>query len=218
MDRPELGEVIPARPASGGRRGAAWRACRHRGHLLLPLAGEEDDREEAGPGEIVVTSPSPSKDKFFEKVINPYPLEVMKHPQSIEMHEGVLHFWDVKGPKKEGSEKARLAVVEQEIFKFQGMVEHGLSANHSMITDFIRENKLDTRNMGQLLSKLQDQIDHLQDQIYELHGQNYEYESSFQRTSLLVDFGVPETKHSLFDGKRMEDIPTTPPPSRKEDV
>ncbi|KAE8796975.1 40S ribosomal protein S5-1 [Hordeum vulgare] len=110
-----------------------------------------------------MTSPSSSKDKFFEKIVNAYLSEVMKHPQSIEMHEGVLHIWDVQGPKKEGSEKARLAAVEQEIFKCQGLVEHGLSANHSMIMDFIRENKLDTRNMGEILSKLQEWIDHLQD-------------------------------------------------------
>ncbi|KAE8780984.1 40S ribosomal protein S5-1 [Hordeum vulgare] len=80
----------------------------------------------------------------------------MKHPQAIQMHEGVLHMRYVQGPKKEGSEKARLAAVEHEIFKCQGMVEHGLSANNSMITDFIWENKLDTKNVREILSKLQD--------------------------------------------------------------
>ncbi|KAE8781733.1 40S ribosomal protein S5-1 [Hordeum vulgare] len=86
-----------------------------------------------------MTSPSSSKDTFFEKVINPYLLEVMKHPQAIEMREGELHIRDVQGPKKEGCGKARLAVVVLDIIKCQGMVEHGMSANHSMITDFIRE-------------------------------------------------------------------------------
>ena len=84
-----------------------------------------------------MASSSSSKDKFYEKVINPYLPEVMKHPQAIEMSEGVLHIRDVQGPKKEGSEKARLAAVEQEIFTCQRMLERGLSANHSMITDFI---------------------------------------------------------------------------------
>ncbi|KAE8799028.1 40S ribosomal protein S5-1 [Hordeum vulgare] len=95
-----------------------------------------------------MTSPTPSKDKFFKKVINPYLPEVMKHPQAIEMHVAVLHIWYVQGPKKEGSEKATLAAVEQEIFKCEGMVERGLSANHSMIANFIRENTLDTKNVG----------------------------------------------------------------------
>ncbi|KAE8789461.1 40S ribosomal protein S5-1 [Hordeum vulgare] len=93
-------------------------------------------------------TPSSSKDKFFEKVVNPYFLEVMKHPHTIKMHDAVLHVRDVQGPKKEGSEKARPAEVEQKIFKCQGMVERGLSVNHSMITDFIWENKLDTKNEG----------------------------------------------------------------------
>ncbi|KAE8792612.1 40S ribosomal protein S5-1 [Hordeum vulgare] len=69
-----------------------------------------------------MTTPSSFKDKFFEKVINPYLPEVMEHPKAIEMHEGVLHICDVQGPKKEGSDKARLAALEQEIFKCQGMV------------------------------------------------------------------------------------------------
>ncbi|KAE8776364.1 40S ribosomal protein S5-1 [Hordeum vulgare] len=95
-----------------------------------------------------MTTPSSSKDKFFKKVISPYLLEVMIHPHTIEMHEGVHHVRDVQGPKKEGSEKARLVAVDQEIFKCEGMVERGLSANHSMIKDFIWENKLDTKNVG----------------------------------------------------------------------
>ena len=60
------------------------------------------------------------KDKFFERVIDPYLSEVMKHPQTIEMHEGVLHIWDGLGPKKTGSVEARLVALEQEIFKCQG--------------------------------------------------------------------------------------------------
>ena len=59
-----------------------------------------------------MASPSSSKDKFYEKVINPYLSEVMKHPQAIEMHEGVLHIRDVQWPKKTESEKARLEAVE----------------------------------------------------------------------------------------------------------
>ncbi|KAE8809543.1 40S ribosomal protein S5-1 [Hordeum vulgare] len=121
-----------------------------------------------------MTSPRPSKDKFFEKVINAYLPEVIKHPQAIEMSDGVLHIWDVQGPK-EGSEKARLAAMEQEIFNCQGIVERGLSANHSMITNFIRANKLDTKSVREVLSKLQERIDRLQDQIYEFQLQNCEY-------------------------------------------
>ncbi|KAE8811419.1 40S ribosomal protein S5-1 [Hordeum vulgare] len=109
-----------------------------------------------------MTTPSPSKDKFFEKVINLYLPKVIKHPHAIEMHEGVLHIRDVQGPKKEGSEKARLATVEHEIFKFQGMVERGLSDNHS---DHGLHPGEQARHpeQGAVLLKLQERIDHLQD-------------------------------------------------------
>jgi hypothetical protein len=129
--------------------------------------------------------PSSSKDKFYEKVINPYLPEVMKHPQAIEMHEGVLHIRDVQGPKKTGSVEARLEAVEQEIFKCQGMVEHELSANHSMITEFTREHKLDGQSMGDIIFKLNERIDYLQGQIYDLQHQKFEYEARFKGMSLV---------------------------------
>ncbi|KAE8788734.1 hypothetical protein D1007_37158 [Hordeum vulgare] len=106
-----------------------------------------------------MTTSSSSKDKFFEKVINPYLPEVMKHPVDLEMHERVLHMCDFQGPKKEVRKKVRLAAVEKEIFKCQGMVERGWSANHSITTDFIREKNLDARNMGEALFKLQEGIE-----------------------------------------------------------
>ena len=55
-----------------------------------------------------MTSPSAPKDKFLEKVINPYLKEVLRHPQAIEMREGVLHIRDVEGPKETGSMEKRL--------------------------------------------------------------------------------------------------------------
>ena len=66
-----------------------------------------------------MTSPSASKDKFFEKVINPYLAEVSRHPQTIEMRDGLLHIRDVEGPRKTGSTEARLEALEQEVFKCQ---------------------------------------------------------------------------------------------------
>ncbi|XP_020153619.1 uncharacterized protein [Aegilops tauschii subsp. strangulata] len=114
---------------------------------------------------------SSSKDKFFEKVINPYLPEVMKHPQEIEMHEGVLHIRDVQWPKKTGSEKARLVAVEQEMLKCQGMVERGLIASHSMITKFNREHKLARQEeIGDTIFKLNDRIAFLLAQIYDFQN------------------------------------------------
>ncbi|KAE8783562.1 40S ribosomal protein S5-1 [Hordeum vulgare] len=87
-----------------------------------------------------MTSSSTSKDKFYENVINPYLPEVMKHPEEVVTREGVLHIRYVQGPKRTGSMEERLEEVEQEIFKCKEMVEHGLNANHSMITAFTRDN------------------------------------------------------------------------------
>ncbi|KAE8800913.1 40S ribosomal protein S5-1 [Hordeum vulgare] len=109
-----------------------------------------------------------TEDKFFEKVINPYLVEVLQHPQSIEMQEGVLHIRDVEGPKNTGSVEARLEAMEQQVFKCQSMVKRGLNANHMMITEFTDKHKLDTKDIGDHLFKLYDRIDHLQNQIYDL--------------------------------------------------
>ena len=72
-----------------------------------------------------MTSRSTPKDKFYEKVINPYLADVLQHPQTIEMREGVLHIRDVEGPRNTGSAETKIEAMEQQVFKFQGMVERG---------------------------------------------------------------------------------------------
>ncbi|KAE8803194.1 40S ribosomal protein S5-1 [Hordeum vulgare] len=119
-----------------------------------------------------MTSPKVPKDKFFEKVINPYLAGVLQHPQSIEMHEGVLHICDVEGPKKTGSVEASLEAMEQQVFKCQGMVERRLNANHMMLTEFTNKHKIDANDIEMHLSRLYGRIDHLQAQIYDLQNQN----------------------------------------------
>ncbi|KAE8809326.1 40S ribosomal protein S5-1 [Hordeum vulgare] len=119
-----------------------------------------------------MASPKVPKDKFFEKVINPYLAGVLQHSQSIEMDEGVMHIRDVEGPKKTGSVEARLEAMEQQVFKCQGMVERELNANHMMITEFTNKQKIDANDIGNHLSRLYDIIDHLQAHIYDRQNQN----------------------------------------------
>ena len=64
-----------------------------------------------------MTSPSAPKDKFFEKVINPYLAEVQRHPQTIETCYGLLHIRDAEGPKENVSAETRLEAMEQQVFK-----------------------------------------------------------------------------------------------------
>ena len=137
---------------------------------------------------------SSSKDKFFEKVINPYLAEVLRHPQTIEMRDGLLHIRDVEGPKGTGSMETRLEAMEQQVFKCQGMVERGLDANHMMIAEFTNNHKLDAKNIGEAIFKLHEKIEHLQAQIYDLQNQNCEYEYRFKRMSLAADLRIPETQ------------------------
>ncbi|KAE8775481.1 40S ribosomal protein S5-1 [Hordeum vulgare] len=119
-----------------------------------------------------MTSPIAPKDKIFEKVMNPYLTEVLQHPQSIEMHEGMLHICDVEGPKKTRSVETRLEAMEQQVFKCQGMVVRGLNANHVMITEFTSKHMIDANDIGKHLSRLYDRIDQLHAQIYDLQNQN----------------------------------------------
>ena len=160
-----------------------------------------------------MTSPSAPKDKFFEKVINPYLAEVLQHPQTIEMREGLLHIRDVEGPRRTGSVERRIEAMEQQVFKCHGMVERGLNANHMMIAEFTTNHKLDAKNIGEAIFKLHEKIEHLQAQIYDLQNQNYEYEYRFKRMSLAADLRIPETRSSFSDGERMpwkmDDKPTS---------
>ena len=130
-----------------------------------------------------MTPPSAPKDKFFEKVINPYLAEVLRHPQTIEMREGVLHIRDVEGPKKTGSVETRPEAMEQQVFKCQGMVKHGLNANPMMIAEFTNKHKLDPKSIEEAIFRLHEKIEHLQAQIYDPQNQNYEYEYRFKRMS-----------------------------------
>ena len=119
-----------------------------------------------------MTSPSAPKDKFFERVINPYLAEVLQHPQTIEMHEGVLHIRDVEGPRRTGSVETRLEAMEQQVFRCHEMVERGLDSNHIMITEVTNNHKLDAKDIGEAIFKLHEKIEHLQAQIYDLQNQN----------------------------------------------
>ncbi|KAE8821855.1 40S ribosomal protein S5-1 [Hordeum vulgare] len=68
--------------------------------------------------------------------------------------------------------ETRLEAMEQQVFKCQGMVERGLNANHTMITEFTSNHKMDAIDIGKHLSRLYDRVNQLQGQIYDLQNQN----------------------------------------------
>ena len=173
-----------------------------------------------------MTTPSASKDKFFEKVINPYLAEVLRHPQTIEMRDGLLHIRDVEGPKGTGSVETRLEAMEQQVFKCQGMVERGINASHTMLAEFTNNYKPDAKNTEEAIFKLHEKIEHLQAQIYDLQNQNCEYEYRFKRMSLAADLRIPETRSSFYDGEpmpwkvddKLASSTTPPPPTTKKET
>ena len=172
-----------------------------------------------------MASSSTPNDKFFEKVINPYLVEVLHHSQTMELREGVLHIRDVEGPRRTKSMETRLEATEQQVFKCQGMVEWGLNANHMMITELANNHKLDAKIIGKAIFKLQEKIEHLQAQIYDLQNQNCEYEYRFKKMSLAADLSIPETRSSFYDGEPMpwkvdnkptsSTTPSSPPPKKE---
>ncbi|KAE8789654.1 sodium-coupled neutral amino acid transporter 2-like [Hordeum vulgare] len=155
-----------------------------------------------------MTSPKAPKDKIFEKVVNPYLTGVLQHPQSIKMREGMLHIRDVEGPKKAGSMETRLEAMEQQVFKCQGMVEHGLNANHMMITEFTKKHRIDANDIGKHLSRLYDRIDHLHAQIYDLQNQKYPGETSAGKVTPFspLFFPLPRVKKKMGVGNGSADV------------
>ena len=93
------------------------------------------------------------------------------------------------------------------------MVEHGLDSNHIMIMEFTNNHKVDDKNIGEAIFKLQEKIERLQAQIYDLQNQNCEYEHRFKRMSLAAYLRIPETRSSFYDGEpmpwKMDDKPTS---------
>ena len=92
-----------------------------------------------------------------------------------------------------------------------------------MITEFIREHKVDDKNVGDVIFKLNDRIVYLQAEIYDLQNQNFEYEAKFKGMSLATNSRTPETRSSFYDGEPMpwktEDKPiTSSPPSPKKET
>ncbi|KAE8773015.1 40S ribosomal protein S5-1 [Hordeum vulgare] len=84
--------------------------------------------------------------------------------------------------------ETRLEAMEQQVFKCQGMVERGLNANHTMITEFTSNHKMDAIDIGKHLSRLYDRVDQLQGQIYDLQNQNSE----------CLPFGLPGVTSELL--------------------
>ncbi|KAE8815314.1 hypothetical protein D1007_07279 [Hordeum vulgare] len=126
-----------------------------------------------------MASPKTPKDKFLVNIINPYLVEVKRQPQTLWVEDGVLHKEELKGPIKEGSTRARLEEVEQEVFKYKLMIERGVEANCDIIVELKREHAEEMKEVRSIISTLETKVFELQGHIYDLQNQNCEYELKF---------------------------------------
>ena len=114
--------------------------------------------------------------------------------------DGVLVREDVRGLKKEGDIMARLEEVEHEVFRYQKMIEHGVEANHMIISELKNKHQEETSKLWDDIFLLHQTTTNLQAQIYDLQNQNFEYETRFHRMSLAASTRTLETKSSFVDG------------------
>ena len=91
--------------------------------------------------------------------------------------------------------------MEPEVFKYNKMIERGVSANHRIITELITLHKEETEELREKISLLGNETAHLQGQIYELHNQICEYELRFKCIKFTASFKTEETQSSFVDGK-----------------
>ncbi|KAE8789720.1 40S ribosomal protein S5-1 [Hordeum vulgare] len=117
------------------------------------------------------------------------------------MREGVLHVQYVQGPKNTGTVDARLEAVEQEIFGCQGMVERGISANHSMIMEFTHDQMVAGRYLKDIVFTFNEQINFQQGQMFNLQNQIFEYEAWFKGMNLGASCRTLETRASSYNGE-----------------
>ncbi|KAE8803722.1 hypothetical protein D1007_20411 [Hordeum vulgare] len=122
-----------------------------------------------------MASPKSPKDKFLVNVINPY-LE------------------------REGSTRARLEEVEQEVFKYKLMIERGVEANYDIIADVKSEHEEEMKEVRPIIYTLETKVFEHQGHIYDLQNQNCEYELKFLRMGLSAESRIMETEESCVEG------------------
>ncbi|KAE8810392.1 hypothetical protein D1007_12859 [Hordeum vulgare] len=147
-----------------------------------------------------MASPKYPKDKFLVNVMNPYLTEVNRHPQTLWVEDGVLHKEDFKGPVKEGSTRARLEEVEQEVFKYKLVIERGVEANCNIIAELKREHEEDMKEVRSIISALETKVFEIEGHIYDLQNQNCGYELKVLRMGLCAESRILETKESCVEG------------------
>src|ERR1041384_6298911 len=91
--------------------------------------------------------------------------------------------------------------MEQELFKYEKMVEHGVEDNFDMMNKLKAFHKKETEEMLSSLATLEEKLHGIQAQIYDLQNQNCEYELKFSCMGLATECRISETKMSFEIGE-----------------
>jgi hypothetical protein len=145
--------------------------------------------------------------------------ELKMHLKKLSLKDGELQIQDVQGPKGEGSLKARMEALEQEVFKYKKMAEREVDIIYRINQELIAKYNKETTELWKDVLSLQETTSQLQAQLYDVHNQNCEYEARFQQMSAAASFRILETKTSFFDGGPLPwkyDNDEGPPPPPKE--
>jgi uncharacterized coiled-coil DUF342 family protein len=166
-----------------------------------------------------MSSSGPSEENPLADTINPYMRELKMHPTELILKDGELQINDVQVPKGEGSLKARMEALEQEVFKYKKMVEREVDIIHRINQDLVTKYKKETIELWRDIFSLHETTNQLQAQLYDVQNQNCEYEARFQQMSAAANFRILETKTSFFDGGplpwKYDDVEDPPPPPKE---
>jgi hypothetical protein len=88
-----------------------------------------------------MSSSRPSEENSLVDIINPYMRELKMHPKELFLNDGELQIKDIPGPKGEGSLKARMEALEQEVFKYKKMAEREVDIIHRINQELVDTSK-----------------------------------------------------------------------------
>jgi uncharacterized coiled-coil DUF342 family protein len=165
-----------------------------------------------------MSSSGSSKENSHADIINPYMRELKMHPKELSLKDGKLQIGDVQGPTGEGSLKARMEALEQEVFEYKKMAEREVDIVHRINQELIAKHK-ETAELWDDIFSLHETTKKLQAQLYDLQNQNCEYEARFKQMSAAASFRILETKTSFLDGEplpwKSDDDKDSPPPPKE---
>jgi hypothetical protein len=94
-----------------------------------------------------MSSSGSSKENPLADSINPYMRELKMHLKELSLKDGELQIKDVQGPKGEGSLKARMEALEQEVFKYKKMAEREVDIIYKINQEVFAKYKKETTEL-----------------------------------------------------------------------